>query len=136
MPRKAAPRMMEVTAPSLSLLNPYGLRQQAQSCIISGIMMWLPLAAFLWREWLDDWRGIQGMCWREEGVVATWDCCLWSRRSGLGVFAVRCGATAVRVTKRTQILWAASVSLGQHLVTLSLTKKQNTSMTLSTQLNS
>ena len=44
-----------------------------------------------------------GMCWREEGVVGTWDCCLWSRRSGLGVFVVRCGATAVRVTRRTPI---------------------------------
>ena len=31
----------------------------------------------------------------EGGVVGTWECCLWSRRSGLGVFNVRCGATAV-----------------------------------------
>jgi len=34
--------MMEVIAPSLSLPSPYGLCQQAQSRIVSGIMIWLP----------------------------------------------------------------------------------------------
>jgi len=56
-PRKAAPRMMEVISPSLSLPNPFDLHQQAQSCIVSGIVMLVSLAAFLWTEWLDDWRG-------------------------------------------------------------------------------
>jgi hypothetical protein len=77
-------------------------------------------------------EGNTGNVLEGKGVASRWDCCLWSRRGGLGVFAVRCGATAVRVTKRTQTLRVATVALGQHRVTVSLTKKLNTSMTLST----